>query len=418
MSCFARIFGRFVYLCNNKLITVMETLYKYLNEFLVWMGVSPDMQSFAGRAVIIALVVILVGVSFYFCHRILARVVKRLTKKTSATWDDHLFSDRVLTAVCHMLPPIIIYLFLPVAFRGMPVTLMVLSKCCFIYMVFATLHLVNSFITALYRISSEKEPEGKHPLKGVYQMMKLIGICVAVIVVISILVDKNPVVILTGLGAAAAVLSLVFKDTILGFVAGIQLSANDMLRPGDWIEAPKYHANGTVIDVTLTTIKVQNWDKTISTIPPYALVSDSFQNWRGMWDSGGRRVKRSINIDMNTIGFCAAEQLQRYRERGWLKGIDDAAEGEMVNLRVFRNYLEQYLTSHPHVAQDMLMLVRQLQPTPQGLPLELYFFSARQDWPSYEKVQAAVFEHVIAALPEFGLKVFQSPAGTDIKNLS
>jgi miniconductance mechanosensitive channel len=229
-----------------------------------------------------------------------------------------------------------------------------------------------------------------------------------------VLVGKSPVVILTGLGVVAAALTFVFQDTILGLVAGVQLSANDMLKPGDWIVAPKYGADGTVIDVTLTTVKVRNWDMTITTVPPYALVKDSFQNWRGMFDSGGRRVKRSIDIDINSIKFCTPEQLALYEKNGWLEGIDDV-EGEMVNLRVFRNYLEGYLRTHALVHQEMTQIVRQLQPTSHGLPIELYFFTTDTRWVAYEKIQASIFEHVFAMLPVFGLRIFQSPAGTDFQ---
>ena len=210
---------------------------------------------------------------------------------------------------------------------------------------------------------------------------------------------------------------LVFQDTIKGLVAGIQLMANDMLRPGDWITMPKYGADGDVLEVTLTTVKVQNWDKTITTVPPYALVNDSFQNWRGMFDIGGRRVKRSINIDMNTVRFCTAEEMAKFREQPWMQGFKETGKEE-VNLYIFRHYVEQYLLNHPEVSKDLIMTVRQLQPTPQGLPIELYFFSADTRWLKYEHLQAEVFDHVIAVLNTFGLKVFQSPTGSDLQGLS
>lgn len=395
----------------------MEIILVKLNELLTEMGVAPDHLFLVSRLVIISLIILLVIASYHFCHKILAKVVRRLTSRTSATWDDILFNDHVLYGVCHLLPPIILYIFLPLAFEGNSLVLTIISKSCFIYIVLAALRLITTFISALYLVSCEKEQTTSHPLKGVYQMLKLIFICVAVIIIISILVDKNPVVILTGLGAAAAVLTLVFKDTILGLVAGVQLSANDMLRPGDWIEAPKYGANGTVKEVTLTTVKVQNWDMTITTIPPYALISDSFQNWRGMFNSGGRRVKRSIDIDVNTVRFSTETELADYEQRGWLKGIDHETE-DLVNMRVFRNYMEQYITTHPLVNHDMLMLVRQLQPSAHGIPIEFYFFTAKQDWITYERIQAAILEHAYAMLPTFGLRAFQSPAGADIQSIA
>jgi miniconductance mechanosensitive channel len=244
-------------------------------------------------------------------------------------------------------------------------------------------------------------------------MLKIVAICIGAIIIVSIIIDKDPTKLLAGLGASAAVLMLVFKDSIMGLVAGVQLSANDMLRPGDWIEMPKYGADGTVIDVTLTTIKVQNWDKTITTIPPYALVSDSFQNWRGMFDSGGRRIKRSIYIDMNSVKFCDKEQLEAFAKKGMLTETENS--GHEVNLTLFRQWLEEWLRKHPKVNKEMIIMVRQLQPTPQGTPLELYFFFNGTAWVDYEHFQAEVFEYILAMIPEFGLRVFQTPAGNDIK---
>jgi len=218
------------------------------------------------------------------------------------------------------------------------------------------------------------------------------------------------------LGAGTAILMLVFQDTIKGLVAGVQLTANDMLRPGDWITMPKYGADGDVIEVTLTTVKVRNWDKTITTVPPYALVNDSFQNWRGMFDMGGRRVKRSINIDMNTVRFCTEEELAEFKKQPWMEGFE-ATGKEEVNLYIFRHYVMHYLTHHPKVHQGLTMIVRQLQPTAQGMPIELYFFSANTAWVKYEALQAEVFDHVLATLHRFDLKVFQSPTGLDLQKL-
>ena len=291
-----------------------------------------------------------------------------------------------------------------------------LMKCCRIYIIAVFMKLLCSIITSLYLISSEHDKLKNHSMKGFYQMLKLAVICIGSIVIISTLVGKNPMAILTGLGAGTAILMLVFQDTIKGFVAGIQLIANDMLRPGDWITVPKYGADGDVIEVTLTTVKVRNWDKTIVTVPPYALINDSFQNWRGMFDTGGRRIKRSINIDMNTVRFCTEEQMNAFRQHSWMEGFE-ATGKEEVNLYVFRHYVEYYLRHHPKVNNDMIMTVRQLQPTAQGMPIELYFFSADTGWLKYEHLQAEVFDHVLAVLPMFDLRAFQSPAGMDITYL-
>ena len=248
-------------------------------------------------------------------------------------------------------------------------------------------------------------------------MLKLVVVCIGSIIIISTLIDKNPIAILTGLGAGTAILMLVFQDTIKGLVAGIQLMVNDMLRPGDWITVPKYDADGDVIEVTLTTVKVRNWDKTITTVPPYALVNDSFQNWRGMFDIGGRRIKRSINIDMNTVRFCTKEELDNFKKQPWMEGFE-ATGKEEVNLHIFRHYVEYYLLHHPEVNTEMIMTVRQLQPTAQGMPIELYFFSADTAWLRYEHLQAEVFDHILAMLHIFDLKVFQSPTGQDLKRVT
>ena len=378
----------------------MDTINNDLTNLLQQMGVHQESLGITQRIIIIAGIIIIAFVADYFCRKIVVPTIKKLTAKTQATWDDYLFNDVVLDNICHLIPPVILYALLPFAFPHEPVTLTFILKLCWVYITAVSMRLICSFLTSLYTISSEHEKLKNHPLKGVYQMLKLIVICIGVIIIISTLIDKDPMNILTGLGASAAILMLVFKDTIMGLVAGVQLSANNMLRPGDWITMPKYGADGTVIEVTLTTVKVQNWDNTITTIPPYALVSDSFQNWRGMRESGG-----------------TPQQLKNFEKRGWLEGFERTGKEE-VNLHVFRHYLERYLRHHPRVNTSLTLMVRQLQPTPQGLPIELYFFSANKDWIPYERLQAEVFDHVLAVLPQFGLKVFQSPTGTDILALS
>ena len=355
----------------------------------------------------IALVVYVVDV---LCRRVFIPLVKKITRRTRSSWDDILFNETLLRDVSHLFPPILIAVLMPMAFeQGHPI-LEFLLKVNTIYMIVVVAALLCSFLSSLYELSNRKDRLKNQPLKGVYQMLKIVVICIALIIIISVLIDKNPSYILTALGASAAVLMLVFKDTIMGLVAGVQLSANDMLRPGDWISVPKYGADGDVEEVTLTTVKVRNWDKTITTIPPYALVSDSFQNWRGMKESGGRRVKRSVYIDMRSISFCTEEQMVEFEKRGWLAGVE-REDQFVVNLHIFRNYLEEYLRHHHRVNQNMIIMVRQLQPTAQGLPLELYFFSDGTDWIPYEHLQSEVFEHVFAVLPTFGLRVFQSPMG-------
>ena len=384
------------------------TLLRWLSP----LGITADSRAWLYWLIAIAAIALVVFVADVVCRRLLLPLVKRLTRATRAAWDDILLSDTLLKDVSRLVPPILIAVLMPLAFSHAHPTLDLLLKVNLIYLIAIIAKLLCTFLSALYDLSSHQDRLKNHPIKGIYQMLKIVVICVALIIVVSILINKNPGYILTALGASAAVLMLVFKDTIMGLVAGVQLSANDMLRPGDWITMPKYGADGDVEEVTLTTVKVRNWDKTITTIPPYALVSDSFQNWRGMQESGGRRVKRSVYVDMRSISFCSDEQMAEFERRGWLEGVE-REDKFVVNLHVFRNYLEDYLQHHPRVNSGMTIMVRQLQPTAQGLPLELYFFSDGTEWVPYEHLQSEIFEHVFAVMPTFGLRVFQSPMGID-----
>ena len=379
-------------------------------------GMSESLSLLLLRTGVILSMLILAFVIDRICRKAVVPTIRKITSKTEFMWDDYLLNDKVLNDFCMLIAPVVVYFLITLALPA-DLVLDFLLKFCRIYIIVVFMKLLCSIITAMYTLSSEHDKMKNHSMKGFYQMLKLVVICVGTIVIISNLVGKNPGVILTGLGAGTAILMLVFQDTIKGFVAGIQLIANDMLRPGDWICAPKYGADGDVLEVTLTTVKVQNWDKTIVTVPPYALVNDSFQNWRGMFDHGGRRVKRSINIDMNTVRFCTKEEMEAYRKQPWMEGFEETGNEE-VNLYIFRHYVDHYLRHHPKVNPEMTLLVRQLQPSAQGLPVELYFFSADTGWINYENIQAEVFEHVLAVLHTFGLKVFQAPAGTDLYRIN
>ena len=394
----------------------METINNGLMTWLQQLGVAEGSLLTVQRIVVIAAILLIAYVLDMICRKVVMPGVRKVTAKTQITWDDYLLNDDVLNNVCHLIPPVVVYALIPFAFAHEPALLEFILKICWIYITVVGMKLVCAFLTSLYTISSEHEKLKNHSMKGFYQMIKLIVICIGSIIIISTLIDKDPIAILTGLGAGTAILMLVFQDTIKGLVAGVQLTANDMLRPGDWITMPKYGADGDVIEVTLTTVKVRNWDKTITTVPPYALVNDSFQNWRGMFDMGGRRVKRSINIDMNTVRFCTEEELAEFKQQPWMEGFEDTGKEE-VNLYIFRHYVMYYLKHHPKVHQELIMTVRQLQPTAQGMPIELYFFSANTAWVKYEALQAEVFEHVLATLHRFDLKVFQSPTGLDLQKL-
>ncbi|WP_308552788.1 mechanosensitive ion channel domain-containing protein [uncultured Mediterranea sp.] len=410
-----------------------------IDEILIGWGMNPQTAGWADQLIAFALVLVLAFAADFICRKVLLRAIARLVQKTKATWDDILFDRRVMVYLSHMVAPVVIYLLLPVAFAQTDsVTLNFIRRLCFIYIIFSFLFFINAFLKAAYTVYSAKESMRDRPLKGLLQTLQVSLWLIGIIVIVAELLGKSPYSLLAGLGASAAVLMLVFKDSIMGFVSGVQLSANDMLKVGDWITMPKYGADGTVIEVTLNTVKVRNWDNTITTIPPYLLVSDSFQNWRGMRESGGRRVKRSINIDMTSVRFCTPEMLEKYRKIQLLKDYIDRTEAvveaynaengidnevlvngrRQTNLGVFRAYLTAYLKSLPVVNKELNCMVRHLQPTDHGLPVELYFFSTIKDWIPYEGVQADVFDHVLAIIPEFGLRVFQSPSGADLQRLA
>lgn len=312
-----------------------------------------------------------IGLVSYLCTALFRYVVmpavQKLTERTKATWDDYLFNDRVMKAFRRIIPPVLWYVLLPFAFAADSSVLPVLLKACNIYLVVVSLFFISEFLHSLYEISSEHQKLRNRPLKGIYQMFNLMAVVVGFILVVSIIVNKSAGTVLAGLGASAAIIMLIFKDTILGLVAGVQLTANDMLRPGDWITMNKYGANGYVREVSLTTVKVQNFDKTITTIPPYLLVSDSFQNWRGMREAGGRRLKLSVNIDANTVHFCSPDELRSYEEKGYIaKGQYDSADRPVANTQVYRNFMMDFMSRHPNVNKDLMIMARMLQPTPEA----------------------------------------------------
>lgn len=395
----------------------MEHINEEMMQLLVGMGLVENSMTWAGRIAVILAMLLLVFVVNVVFTRVVMPMIHRITASTKAKWDDYLFSRKMLRGFCRVIDPILVYIMLPMAFNDMPQLLAILIKVCEVYLVVVSLMLVNTFLNTIYEMSNEHEHLRNRPLKGVYQMIKLVSAGVGIIVAIAILMDSDAASIVAGLGASAAVLMLIFKDSILGLVAGVQLSANDMLRPGDWITMAKYGANGYVEEVSLTIVKVRNFDKTVTTIPPYALVSDSFQNWRGMWDAGARRIMRSVNIDTSTIRFCSAEELAKLVKEG-LADEQLAASGQPVeNLKVYRHYLRKFLSTYSEIDQDQMLMVRQLQPTTEGVPVEIYCFTNTTVWPEYERIQSDIFDHILAVTPRFGLKVFQRISSIDIAKL-
>lgn len=417
----------------------MSELQQWINSYLIKWGLVRDSANIWDNLIVLLLVIaVTVGID-YTCRYIFLGLFKRFAKRTRNQWDDLIVERKIINKLMHLIPAILVYIMLPLALprAEMPTLLGILQMICSIYIVAVILRFINAALNLLLEIYNRKEAFKNKPLKGFVQIIQVLVFFVGFIIIISILIGKSPATLFAGLGASAAILMLVFKDTILGFVAGIQLSANDMLRPGDWITMTKYGADGTVIEVTLNSIKVRNFDNTITMIPPYALVSDSFQNWRGMQESGGRRVKRSINIDMNSVRFCTPEMLDKFRKISLLTEYIDTKQQELerynkehnidgsikvngrrqTNLGVFRAYLVNYLKSNPNVNKDLTCMVRQLQPTEKGIPMELYFFAATTVWIPYEGIQSDVFDHILAVLPEFDLQVFQEVSGSDLRHL-
>ena len=375
---------------------------------------ATDILQMGGHARIIAMgaIVVFAYLTDFLCCRFIVPLVRKVAHRTVFKWDNYLTEGKALDYAFHLIPPLLFLITIPLLFPDPALWKRLVIRGLYIYLIAVSCGLVCEFISSIYAISSETEALRNKPLKGIYQMLKVAVVCVGIILIIGVLVDKDFTALIAGLGASAAVLMLIFKDTILGVVAGVQLSAYDMLRPGDWIMLEKYDINGEVEEVNMNTVKVRNWDNTITTIPPYTLVSDSFKNWRGMRESGGRRVARAVNIDMNSIRFCTSGELSRFAGEEWAGNLE--MDEKTVNLKLFRAATEHYLRSLDSVNGDLMLLVRQLDPTPEGLPLQLYFFTRPKDWPTHERIAAEVMEHVIASLPAFGLRAYQRPAGTDL----
>lgn len=386
----------------------MINLGSWMNGILIGWGVDPKIANTFDEMIIAALLVILAIGLDYLCQAIFVGSMKKLAQHTHYQWDSLLLKRKVVHHLVHTIPGILVYALLPLAFIRGKGLLLLSQKICAVYIVFALLLAINGFILVFLDMYNMRQVNKNRPIKGFMQVLQVLLFFIGGIVIIAILIGKSPASLFAGLGASAAILMLVFKDTILGFVAGIQLSANDMLRPGDWITVPGSNANGIVQEITLNTVKIQNFDNTISTIPPYTLVSASFQNWRGMVESGGRRVMKSIFLDLNTIKFCTPDMLNTFRKEIPLLADYKPDEGVTpTNSQMFRVYVEKYLTSLPVVNTDLDLIISQLQSTEYGVPIQIYFFSRNKIWKEYERIQSDIFDHFFAMIPKFELKVYQ-----------
>jgi miniconductance mechanosensitive channel len=413
-------------------------MYSLLRDFLVSLKLSAALAGIVASCAIFLALFLTSVIVYLISAKILIAIIGKIVKRTKSNWDDILLRHKVFKRLAGLIPALLLLATCRFAFPPDAVIVAVIIRLISAYMIVIVVTVLDALLGAVDHIYRKFEVAKTKPITGYLQVVKIFLFITGFGLVITTLLNKSPLAFLSGIGALSAVILLVFKDSIMGFVAGIQLTANDLVRIGDWIEMPQFGADGDVIDVTLQSIKVQNFDKTITTIPIYSLVSGSFRNWRGMSESGGRRIKRAISIDMNSIKFCTEEMLENFGKIKYIAGYlkkkaDDLGKyntqfendnaflvngRHLTNIGTFRAYVEGYLRNHPFVSKDMTLLIRQLPPGPEGLPIEIYVFCTDKVWANYEKVQADIFDHILAVVPLFGLRVFQKPSGADIKALA
>lgn len=405
---------------------------------------SAALQEWAAAQPVIASLVVgvaLVAVAylaFEVTRRYLLTLLARIGSRTRLVWDEALRNQQFFNRLAWAVPLLIVRVGLPYVPALPDGVVVVVQRLVSAAMIIVVANAVGAFIRAFGDIYARSPNAASRPIKSYLQGIVLVVYALAAIVMIAALIDRDPLLILSGIGAASAVLLLVFRDTLLSLVAGMQLTSNDLIRVGDWIEMPQFNADGDVVDIALNTVKVQNWDKTFTVIPTHRFLEHSFKNWRGMQDAGGRRIKRNINIDMSSIRFLEPQEIESLRRFALLRDYFDEKRAEiaewtdqhpaatenpvnarrLTNVGTFRAYIARYLQERPDIRDDMTFLVRQLQPTAEGLPIELYVFVADVRWAVYEGVQADVFDHLLAILPEFGLRVFQAPSGNDFRQLA
>jgi miniconductance mechanosensitive channel len=400
------------------------------------LGLSAQLTVALARAVLLAGALLLSFLADFVAKKLLLRILTDLSRRTSTTWDDAVVRRGVFKNLAHYAPALVLYFLLPLIFPEVSDLLAFVQRVILVYMIGITILVLDSLLGAVHDIYRGYEIAKNRPIKGYIQVVKIILYAVGLALMVTTLLNRSPLGLLSGIGALSAVIMLVFRDSILGLVSSIQLTANNLIRIGDWIEVPQFGADGDVIDITLQTVKVQNFDKTIVTFPIYALTSSSFKNWRGMAEAGGRRIKRSLSIDLNTIGFLGDDELddlegisligdylrEKRREIAeYNKGFPGGGVRNgrrLTNVGTFRAYIAAYLGSHPQISDEMTFLVRQLPPGPTGLPIEIYVFSRNTIWAVYESIQADIFDHLLAIAPEFGLRIYQNPGSYDLSRLA
>ena len=397
----------------------------WIYDKLVSWGMSDGWATAVDGIIVMLYLATIILVINFVLRWVLLHMAQWVVNHTRVTWDNILFDKRVLKRLCDIATPVIIMMMTPLIISALEMRplwmISALHKIVDIYFTFSCLRFVNAFLKAIYQLFENRPAWHGKPIKGLLLTFQVLLFFVGIIIAISIVIDKSPVGLLAGLGASAAVISFIFKDTLMGLVAGVQLSADNMLKVGDWIEVPSRGIDGVVESVSLTTVKVRSWNNTLQTIPPYVLVSEPFDNWQAMRDSGGRRIKRSLNIDMMSVRFATADLLEHLKEDdvvgAMLEGVElHTAEGTpLTNLDLFMRLILRYVNEHPRVNHNMLALVRQLQPTQWGLPVELYFFSSDVNWVPYETLQSEVISYAVALAPRFSLRIYQAPSSLDFR---
>ena len=405
-----------------------------------WVNKIPNIQGYEtllAAAVAMIAVCLLAIISFYIVKTILIRLITKFIRTTKSSLDDVLIKHKVFHRIAYLVPAYLVYKLSPQALVNYPFLNDVITTLAAIYMVLMVALIFDALINSLLEIYHSLDVSRHLPIQSFAQVAKLISYVFALIVIASLILGESPLSLFAGLGAMTAVLMLVFKDPILGFVAGLQLSSNRMVGIGDWVDIPQHEASGDILEIGLTTVKVRNFDNTITTVPTQSLINDSFKNWRGMQESAGRRIKRSIFIDVNSIKFCDEEALRRYQKIDYIKDYIHAKQTEvqqhnqqtasvdesyangrrLTNIGTFRAYVLAYLKNHPNINQHLTILARQLAPTENGLPIEIYAFSADKNWANYEAIQADIFDHLFAVVSEFDLRVFQKPSGVDLQQI-
>lgn len=410
----------------------MQVFYDYLRELFLNSQLHPSVAIYLAALGTFLFISLISLILFFPLRKLLITIIEKLISRTETIWDDVLFKHRVFHAAAHLIPAIFIYFSAGFGSEDLVSLPEVIKGIAKIYITFAFVLSLVRFLDASQDIYATYPFAQERPIKGYLQLLKILIYSIATIILISILVNQNPARLFTGLGAMAAVLMLVFKDPILGFVASIQLAANKMVKPGDWITIPRFAVDGTVVDISLTTVKVQNWDKTITSIPTYSLVSESVTNWIGMQESGGRRIQRSVFIDMARIKFCDQKFVDRIAELPVIKNymaqkrdLDPSSPDwkermgpQPTNLAVFRSYIEAFLWTNPNTHNDMALIVRFLQSTERGLPMEYIVFSKEQQSDLFESISAEIVDHILAVISEFDLRVFQNPTGSDFRYIA